>query len=105
MKETIFPILAVALVLSSCQSTTVSEVLMVSTNAEEVKKVIDQKNDQLEILYKTRQIDSALARVLARSRNNSFRTIYLKVAAVRSPYAETLGQFAKFAKTVPRFSE
>jgi ketosteroid isomerase-like protein len=58
MKEIIFPILAVALVLSSCQSTTVSEVLMVSTNAEEVKKIIDQKNDQLEILYKTRQIDS-----------------------------------------------
>ena len=59
MKEIIFPILAVALIHSSCQPTAVSEAQIVSTNVEEVNKIIDQKNDQLEILYKTRQIDTA----------------------------------------------
>ncbi len=43
----------------SCQSPVASVVPAVATDTEEVKKIIDEKNDQLEILYKTRQIDSA----------------------------------------------
>ncbi len=42
----------------SCQQPTTA-VKSALTSSEEVKTIIDEKNDQLEILYKTGQIDSA----------------------------------------------